>query len=356
MSRISVKDIEVGDSFSSIFLVGSAQLAESKNGPFWRLELKDATGNIEAKIWSPLSQKVEELKTGDFIEIKCKASIFREQMQLTVEALRVIENTDKLNYADFLASSEVAPIVLMNNLEELAQNELTYLPWKNLVKAVLNDPKIRPKLLLAPAAKSVHHAYVGGLLEHTLSVGKLCLKIADHYPELDRQLLLVAAFFHDIGKLEELSGGIANDYTDDGKLLGHIIQGIFMIKPHMEQSGVDKKLASHLEHLILSHHGQLEYGAPKVPLTAEAFALHYADNLDAKLAQVREVFKNINQMQTGDLEQNSNHRQDEITWSPWINLLNRNLCQMPKTPQKIEHEPRNSRQNDEKQGSLFENF
>ncbi len=346
MSRISIKDINVGDGFSSIFLVAAASLADSKNGPFWRLELKDASGSIEAKIWSPLSQRIEEIKLGDFVEIRAKASLFRDQLQLSIEAFRIVENSHELDYADFLPTSKVPPAELLNELENLIQNELDHAPWANLVKSVLTDKNIRAKLLLAPAAKSVHHAYLGGLLDHTLSVVKLCIKLCEHYPELDRQLLIVAAIFHDIGKIEELSGGIANDYTDEGKLLGHIVQGIIMLRPHLEKSKLDKNLIMHLEHLILSHHGELEYGAAKVPLTAEAFALHYADNIDAKMAQLREVFENNSNMVKPNLGQ------EQILWSPWVNLLGRNLCQLPKTPQQHEKETKKP-QPDERQGSLL---
>lgn len=415
MHRISIQDISVGDSLCSVFLVSAATKSESKNGPFWRVELRDATGALEAKIWNPLSQRVTDLKAGDFVEVKGKTSLFREQMQFTIEAIRPVDNPELLDIADFLPTSAIAPSEILANIEALALTELTYAPWKNFVKSVLNDPKIRNKLLLAPAAKSVHHAYAGGLLEHMHSVAGICLKFSDHYPELDRQTLFVAALFHDIGKLEELTGGLVNDYTNEGRLLGHIIQGVMLVKPYLEKAKVDPVLVLHFEHLLLSHHGELDFGAPKIPMTPEAFALHYADNVDAKLAQCRDILSNLphitstrNTTQSIQAENNAENNTENSTgksadnideksmlllneddgnqlnetalavqarqgkqkhvpqkalaqeefedmaWSPWVNLLGRTLCRMPQTPQGAEKENNKTRRTPkEKQGLLF---
>ncbi len=350
MHRICIKDIQktipAGEGICSVFLVSSAQKSEGRNGPFWSVKLKDATGVLDAKIWSPLSQSVTDLKAGDFIEVKGRTSLFRDQLQMTVEALRPVENPEHLNMGDFIPTSAVEPAEILEQIETLVSQEITYAPWKDFCRSVLKDSRIRAKLLLAPAAKSVHHAYAGGLLEHMHSVAGLCLKFCDHYPELDRQTLFVAGLFHDIGKLEELSGGLVNDYTDEGKMLGHIVQGILMLRPFLEKAKVDEKLALHLEHLILSHHGEPEYGAPRVPLSPEAFALHYADNLDAKLAQCREAFA---QMPAAEEEEDQG-----IGWSAWIGLLGRSLCKMPQTPKPKEKENAKTKKTPkEKQCSLL---
>lgn len=350
MHRICIKDIQknipAGEGICSVFLVSSAQKSEGRNGPFWSVKLKDATGVLDAKIWSPLSQSVTDLKAGDFIEVKGRTSLFRDQLQMTVEALRPVENPEHLNMGDFIPTSAVEPAEILEQIETLVSQEITYAPWKDFCRSVLKDSRIRAKLLLAPAAKSVHHAYAGGLLEHMHSVAGLCLKFCDHYPELDRQTLFVAGLFHDIGKLEELSGGLVNDYTDEGKMLGHIVQGILILRPFLEKAKVDEKLALHLEHLILSHHGEPEYGAPRVPLSPEAFALHYADNLDAKLAQCREAFA---QMPGAEEEEDQG-----IGWSAWIGLLGRSLCKMPQTPKLKEKENAKTKKTPkEKQCSLL---
>ncbi len=352
MHRICIKDIQtsipVGESLCSVFLVMQASKQESRNGPFWSLKLRDASGTIDAKIWSPISQSVQEIKAGDFWEIKGKSSIFREQMQFTIEALQKVETPEELNMSDFIQTSAVEPAVILEEIENLIAQELTYTPWKDFCKLILKDSSIRAKLLLAPAAKSVHHAYAGGLLEHMFSVASLTLKLSSHYPDLDKETLFVAGLFHDIGKLEELSGGLANDYTDDGKMLGHIVQGILMIQPFLEKAKVAKPLALHLEHLILSHHGEPEYGAPRVPLSPEAFVLHYADNMDAKIAQWRETFAQMPQTQNNDDENNT------IEWTPYISLLGRTLCRMPQTPKAKEKDSiRTKKTPKEKQCSLL---
>ncbi len=352
MHRICIKDIQntipVGESVCSVFLIMQASKQESRNGPFWSIKLRDASGTMDAKIWSPISQSVQDIKTGDFWEIKGKSSIFREQMQLTVEALQKVETPEELNMSDFMQTSAIEPAIILEEIENLIAQELTYTPWKDFCKSILKDSSIRSKLLLAPAAKSVHHAYAGGLLEHMFSVASLTLKLSTHYPDLDRETLFVAGLFHDIGKLEELSGGLTNDYTDDGKMLGHIVQGILMIQPFLEKAKVEKTLALHLEHLILSHHGEPEFGAPRVPLSPEAFVLHYADNMDAKIAQWRESFAQMPQAQQ---EENT---EKNIEWTPYISLLGRNLCRMPQTPKPKEKEAsRTKKTPKEKQCSLL---
>lgn len=355
MHRICIKDIQkdipVGEGVCSVFLVGSAQKSEGKNGPFWAVKLRDSTGTLDAKIWTPLSQNIAELKMGDFVEVKGRTSTFREQLQFTIEALRPVDTPEELVMSDFIQTSAVEPSEILAQIEKKISEEITYAPWKDFCKSVLKDQRIRAKLLLAPAAKSVHHAYAGGLLEHMFSVASLCLKLSDHYPELDRQTLFVAGLFHDIGKLDELSGGLANDYTDEGKMLGHIIQGILILKPFLEKAKVDPALALHFEHLILSHHGEPEFGAPRVPLSPEAFCLHYADNMDAKLAQCREAFSQITDKKESEKEEPEG---GEIAWSAWINLLGRSLCKMPQTPKAKEKESSKAKKDPKgKQGSLM---
>lgn len=210
-----------------------------------------------------------------------------------------------------------------------AAKEFTYKPWRKFILSVLEDEAIRVPLLTAPAAKSVHHAWVGGLLEHTLSVATLCLRFCDHYPDLDRQTLLAGAICHDLGKIWEFSGGLANDYTDAGRLVGHINLCLGKLDRHLAKSGLDEELLLHFQHLILSHHGLYEYGSPRLPQTAEAFALHYADNIDAKITQSRSLF--------GELEDG------ESGWSPYQKSLERQLFQAPKTPEAESRKPRTSK-------------
>ncbi len=286
-----IKDMQAGEEVKGLFLLTAAQLLQARNGPFWRLELQDSTGVQDAKIWSPQSQAYSELAPGMFVEVNGRATLYRERLDVVIDHLRVLDEdeTAKLDLSEFLPSAARKPEEMYSELVELVRSVITHPPLRKLVLAILQDKDIQPKLLVAVGAKSVHHAYCGGLLQHILAVCNLTMAIADRYPNLDRQILLAGAVCHDIGKLWEISSGLVPDYTDSGRMLGHIQLGLQMLEPFMAQSGLEPELCLHLRHLILSHHGLAEYGSPKPPMTAEALVLHHADNIDAKLAQIEEV-------------------------------------------------------------------
>ena len=186
--------------------------------------LADASGSVEAKIWSPLSASFPVLRTGGFFYARGRVSTFRDQLQFTVEEGRLLtpEEGAALDLADFMPASPYPLDAMMDELMALVREEFRHKPWRRLVDGVFKNEALREAFRTCPAAKGVHHAYAGGLLEHTLGVFKLCRRLADQYPELDRQTLLAGALFHDFGKIREFSGGIANDYTDEGRLLGHL--------------------------------------------------------------------------------------------------------------------------------------
>ncbi len=330
--RQFVRDITPGDAVADCFVVASARQGTARNGPFWTLSLQDVTGALEAKIWSPLAERFPTLAAGRIARVEGRATAYRDKTQLNIDKLQfvdplppsalddaendkggaVLDRGDKncqpgfrddnfcnsstteapglalvLDMKEYVPAAEEQPEVMLARLEELCRQNLHYPPWRKFVKRVLEDPAVRSRLLTAPGAKAMHHAYLGGLLEHTLGVVGLCLKFCDQYPQLDREVLLAAACFHDLGKAWELSGGLANDYTDVGRLVGHIQIGLEILEPHLRAARLPEELVVHFKHLILSHHGQHEYGSPKTPMTAEAFALHYADNMDAKMNQVQ---------------------------------------------------------------------
>ena len=344
-----ISAMSAGDEIASAYLVSLASLQQSRNGPYWRLELKDASGALEAKIWSPLSLSLPSLTAGQMVRVEGHVSLYREQLQLTVEALRVLseEECAALPMEDYLVSSSRPAADMMADVERLCDAVLTHKPWKKFMRSVLSDKRIRPLLMKAPAAKSVHHAYMGGLLEHMLSVAELCMLMADHYPELDRQTLLAAALLHDIGKIDEMSGVLVTEYTDEGRLLGHIVQGIVMLEPYLRKSGLEPELVMHFKHLIASHHGEPEFGAVREPATPEAFVLHYADNIDAKLAQCRGILP-----PRGEGE--------GMTWSSYQNFLGRSICRPACTPETAvekkslrQEKKAESRQQEERQCSLL---
>lgn len=323
-----IRDIASGDEIRSLYLIGAASQQQAKNGPFWRLELKDATGTLEARIWSPLSQHYAEIAAGCLAEVEGRADSFRDRLQVNVSALRVLtaEECTRVDTALFMPSSSRPPLEMLEELEAICRREFTYKPWRKFIMSVLEDEAVRLPLLSMPAAISVHHAWAGGLLEHTLSVATLCLRFCDHYPQLDRQTLLAGAICHDLGKIWEYSGGLANDYTDEGRLVGHISLCLEKLERHLIKSGLEAGLILHFRHLVLSHHGQYDYGSPRLPHTAEAFALHYADNLDAKLTQSRSLFEGMEEGESG--------------WSPYQKTLERQLFQAPRTPETEPRKPR----------------
>ena len=318
-----VKDIGPNDEVCGLFLLGAASLLQARNGPFWRLELKDCSGTLEAKIWSPQSQEYPNLAAGYFVELQGRAGLFRDQLQVSVDRLRLLSEQESslCDLALFLPASARPAQEMLDEAERLCRCELGFGPWKKFALAVLKDPEIRALLLLAPAAKSVHHAYLGGLLEHMLSVTGLCLDLAGHYPELDRQILLTAALFHDIGKLWELDSGLTTEYSDEGKLLGHIFLGLERLEPFLQKSGLPPELVRHFKHLVLSHHGEYHFGSPQLPQTPEAFILHHADNIDAKMAQCRSLFAALPEGQN---------------WSAYQNTLGRAMHLPDRSPEQSE--------------------
>lgn len=319
--RQTIRDIAANGEVSGLFLLGSAALYQSRNGPFWRLELRDATGGMEAKIWSPQSQAYPDLAAGQIVDLEGRAGTYRDRVEVTVGRLRVLDDAEQagLDLGLFLPAGPRPAQEVLEDLIGLCRVEFTHAPWRTFALSVLRDASIVPRLLAAPAAKAVHHAYAGGLVEHMLSVAGLALRIADHYPELDRQALLAGALFHDLGKVWELTGGLANDYSDEGRLLGHIHIGLEHMEPHLRKSGLAPELTTHFKHLILSHHGEYEFGSPRRPKTAEAMALHYADNLDAKMAQFRGLFADYEEGATG--------------WTPFQPTLGRFLYRPTHSPE-----------------------
>lgn len=291
--RIDIRDVSSNQPIAQTFVLAQASLGQSRNGPFWKLVLQDAVGSIEAKIWSPQSNEYSDLAAGQIVFVEGLTSSFRDRVEVKVDRLRLIAPDEEVDLAELMRVSEVPPETLLANLEELLRRHLHYPPWRKLTSKVLTTPEIRQLLLMAPGGKAIHHAYIGGLLEHTLSVCQLCLGFAEQYSHLDGEILLTAAAFHDLGKAWELSSGLVADYTDRGRLLGHILIGLEVLAPFMKSCGAGPELLDHLRHIIISHHGEYAYGSPKMPMTGEAMALHYADNLDSKMNQVASAFEEV---------------------------------------------------------------
>lgn len=286
-----IKDFKEGDRVSDIYLCKHKQSAVTKNGKSYEnVILQDKTGTIDAKIWEPNSAGIEEFDALDYIEVYGEVNNFLGTLQVNVKRVRTCRE-EEYDAADYLPVSS-------KNMDEMYKELLQYVNsienayLKKLLEAFfVEDAAFIKRFRQSSAAKTMHHGFVGGLLEHTLSVTKLCDYLCGAYPLLKRDLLLTAAMFHDIGKTKEISLFPENDYTDDGQLLGHIVMGCEMIGEKISGiSGFPPVLASELKHCILTHHGEYEFGSPKKPALFEAVALNMADNTDAKLEMMNEIF------------------------------------------------------------------
>ena len=287
-----INTLREGDSVRSIYLCKSKRSAETRNGkPYDNLTLQDKTGTLDGKVWDPNSGGIADYDEMDFIEVFGEVVSYNNNLQLNIKQLRK-PYEDEYNVADYMPTSEKNVELMYNELlGYIKQVENKYLRQLLEFYFVKNEKFIKV-FKGHSAAKSVHHGFAGGLLEHTLSIVKMCAYYVSAYPLLSKDLLFTAAIFHDIGKVKELSSFPENDYTDDGQLLGHIVMGVEMISDGVRTiEGFPAKLASELKHCVIAHHGELEYGSPKKPALPEAVALHYADATDAKMQTLAEIFK-----------------------------------------------------------------
>ncbi len=280
--RLWIKDMTPDDRVGDCYLVTQKRLAKTKNGkPFLSLTLADKTGEVEAKVWDEAETLSGRFREGDIVEVEGLLGSFRNQLQMTVSGLRA-----KKDPADMTLFIEAAPEDPGRMLRFIRQilNGIEDVHLKGLIDRFLGDRAFITRFQEAPAAKNFHHSYRGGLLEHTLMVCRLAVEVAAYYPNLDKDLLLAGAFLHDVGKIRELAFRPQIDYTDEGRLLGHLVLGAGMVDEKLkEMKEFPGDRAVKLKHLILSHHGQYDFGSPKVPKFLEAFALHLIDDLDAKM-------------------------------------------------------------------------
>lgn len=287
-----IETLRDGDRITEIYLCKSKATALTKNGKeYENVVMQDQSGSIDCKIWEPGSFGIDEFEPMDYVEVTGRVSVYNGNLQFTIERARKCDEGeyDPKNYVP--CSKKNIDEMYQELLKLISSLQNTYL--KTMAESFfVKDEAFAKAFKMKSAAKSIHHGFVGGLLEHTLSVAKLCDMFANHYPILNRDLVVTAAIFHDIGKVKELSSFPANDYTDDGQLLGHIVIGAEMIhEAAKEIEGFPVKLEAELKHCILAHHGELEYGSPKKPALVEAIALSYADVLDARMETCTELFE-----------------------------------------------------------------
>jgi len=285
MKPAFVNELQADQAITTFFLVCEKEVRATREGkPYLRLELGDRTGTIEARMWEGF--EADAFTRDDFVKVQARVENYRNKLQLSLEKIRRAEDRE-VDPADYFPHTA-------EDVEQLYAKLLEYVakvanPWlRRLLEDAVRDPEIVPRLKRAPAAKMMHHAYLGGLLEHVVSLCGLCRVVAAYYPETDADLLLTGAVLHDLGKLEELSYERSLGYTDEGQLLGHILIEFEQLTKKMDAiAGFPGDLKTLVQHMLISHHGQYEFGSPKLPMFREALMLHYLDDLDSKMGAVR---------------------------------------------------------------------
>ena len=289
MPRSTISEMAPGQPVDEPFLLSRSELRTTRNDSLYLdLEFMDCSGRISARMWDATQAVYEQFAVDDFVHVKGRVEQYRNDLQVSVKSLSK-PDLEKLRLRDFLPQSGRDPKEMEARLREIlgtVQDE----DYRRLIDAFLADEALCAGLRTAPAAIVNHHAYLGGLLEHTLSMAELAIAVADRYPELRRDILLTGVLFHDIGKTREILYKRTFQFSQGGNLVGHLTQGTLMVHEIARGlEGFPEEKLNVVTHLILSHHGTREFGSPVLPMTAEAFALHHIDNLDAKMRDVSDI-------------------------------------------------------------------
>ncbi len=313
-TRGTIHGLKAGEKATAFFVIRKKEWKTKKDGtPYMLFELGDASGRLSATLWENVPAAGEALQVGDVVKVQGTVMDYNDTRQLSIDRIRKAEPGDGVDPRDFLRSGRSDPEAGFNRLQEMTASIATP-PLRRLLERLFADPDFRNRLEEAPGGKLWHHATIGGLVEHTVSVASLCDALARLYTDLDRDLLVTGAILHDIGKTDEYAwdrGFI--DYSDEGRLWGHIVMGAQRVRAEIERmeasEGFPAELKKRLLHMVLSHQGKLEQGSPVLPMTREAVALYYADELDSKLNALDHIIER-------DAEPGK-------TWSRFIQLLDR---------------------------------
>ena len=293
MPKLFISEIKPNEDIVSLFVASEKQLRTTRNGScYLHLKLSDKTGAVVGRVWEKANEAAAVFKTGDVIFVRGRSEFYQEKLQLNIFEVLTLQ-AGSYDPADFLPVCPFDREALFERLGKLVANMTEGSFLRRLSENILADSSLMLRFKAAPAARAMHHAYIGGLLEHTVSVITLIYRICNHYPDLDRDLLIAGAFLHDIGKVEEFVYDTHIDYSDAGRLVGHMVLGTQMIEEKIRAiEGFPLQTALLLKHLILSHHGEAQFGAVKLPASREAFALHHADDLDAKMNAISRILAN----------------------------------------------------------------
>lgn len=307
--NLYIRDIKPGEKVRESFLVTEKNLAFSQKGaPYLNIRLKDKTGEVDGKIWENAIEWDKLFKKGDVIQAQGGAVSFKNTVQLSITGLQKVDEAD-IELAEYLPVAREDVEVMFDGLMSFVE-QINTPCLKTLLQVFFYDENITALFKRAPAAKGFHHVYIGGLLEHTLSVIRLLDQVTLHYQGIDRDLLITGGILHDIGKIHEYSYDSIFDYSDQGRLVGHIVIGVEMLdKKIATVEDFPEQLAMELRHILLSHHGTFEFGSPKRPKTLEALIVHHLDDLDAKVNAFQEFIK-----ESGD---------DDSTWTPFHKMFER---------------------------------
>jgi 3'-5' exoribonuclease len=292
-----VSELEPNHVIQTSFLVHSKEIRQKKSGDYYlSLLLGDRTGELDAKMWDNVAEVLDVFERDDFVKVKGLVQVFHNRPQMTIHKLRRMDDSE-VDFIDYFPSSRRDPEAMWGELRAMIDG-IGNPHLKGLLNAMLADEDIAARYRRAPAAKQIHHAFLGGLLEHVLSLCALARATAPHYPHVDCDLLLTGVVLHDIGKIYELNYERGFTYSNEGQLLGHIHIGVRMVAEKLRGlPDFPPALRSLVEHMILSHHGELEYGSPKVPQFPEALLLHYLDDLDSKMECMRALIDNDRQVE-----------------------------------------------------------
>lgn len=292
-----IKELAPNQTISTFFLVQNKEIRQKKTGePYLSLSLCDRTGELDAKMWDNVIDVMETFDRDDFVKVKGLIQIFHNRPQLTIHKMRRVEDHE-VEFADYFPASERHPDEMLAELRGIVE-AMSNPHLRGLLAGLLDDPEIARRYKLAPAAKQIHHAYLGGLIEHVLSLCAMAKLAASHYRNIDLDLLLTGVVLHDLGKISELSYDRGFGYTTEGQLLGHISIGMRMVGDRLARTPeFPPRLRTLVEHLILSHHGRLEFGSPKLPHFPEAVLLHYLDDLDSKMECMRVMVERDRQVE-----------------------------------------------------------
>ncbi|MEZ5399129.1 MAG: HD domain-containing protein [Bryobacteraceae bacterium] len=331
MKSPTVVELKAGELATGTFLVVSKDIRPKKGSgdPYLSLVLADRSGDIDAKMWDNVEKVMDTFERDDFVRVKGMPQVFQNRMQFTVHTLQRLAESD-VELGDFFPASQRNADEMMAELGGVIAS-IGNPHLRGLLEAVFADPEVSRKYKRAPAAKTIHHAWLGGLVEHVLSLCALCRKVGPHYPAVDMDLLLTGAILHDIGKIDELTYERSFGYSDEGQLVGHILIGLRLVAEKLRAfPEFPPKLRVLVEHLIASHHGTLEFGSPKPPLCAEAMLLHHLDNLDSKMEAMRGALARDTRI--------------EGNWTSYVSSLDRTVLKKeqylnPKAPARAAEQP-----------------